>query len=86
MEVWKSLNVDKYPLKIQHQTVKDQGVTTRASTKERPIEIGNSNRIKNTSTSDAVRIWNLAPTTVTDCKTLYQVKNAIKVYIKQLPM
>ena len=39
-----------------------------------------------TSVSDAVRIWNLAPESVVDAKSLYQAKNAIKRYVKCLPI
>ena len=46
----------------------------------------NSATVQNTSTSDAIKIWNQAPTSVTECKTLHQVKTAIKAYCKSLPI
>ena len=86
LEIWKAMNVEGYPLKIKQQTVQEVGATTRASRKGRPINIGLSKSVRNTSTSDAVRIWNLAPDTVTESKTIYQVKSQIKSYVKTLPI
>ena len=86
LEMWKALNVGDYPLTIKRQNVPVIGVATRASENGRPIEIGKSNTMKNTSTSDAIRIWNLAPDSVTDATSLYQVKNAIRCYVKCLPV
>ena len=36
--------------------------------------------------SDTVRIWNVAPGKVTEAKTLYAGKNAIKGYVESLPI
>ena len=78
LEVWKALNFQDYPLKITLQTVPETGTTTRASLKGRPIEMGRTNLLKSMSTSDAIRIWNLAPASINESAALYQVKNAIK--------
>ena len=86
LEGWKALNIEQYPLKIKQQTSNVSTMTTRASTKGRPIEIGRSNVLQSTSTSDTIRVWNLAPVSITESKSLYQVKNAIKEYIKTIPI
>ena len=86
LEMWKALHIDNYPLKIKKQTVNEEGVSTRASKTGRPIEIGRSNFTRNTSTCDAIRIWNLAPASITEANSLYQAKNAIKSFIKLLPL
>ena len=36
--------------------------------------------------NDAIRIWNQLPSVVTDCKTLSQLKNTTKTYVKTLPI
>ena len=64
-----TLKVEDYPLKIHQQESPSNGVVTRAAESGRPIEIGKSNLTKNTSTSDAIRIWNQAPTSVTEIVT-----------------
>ena len=86
LEIWKALNVEDYPLKIVQQSTREGGVTTRAAEKGRPVNIGKSNITQNTSTSDAVRIWNLAPESLTDSKTIYQAKNQIKCFVRTLPI
>ena len=86
LEVWKSQNLDNYPLEIKKQEVSESLVTTRAASNGRLVEIGRSAKTQNSSVSDAIRIWNSAPDSVTKSKTLYQVKNAIKAYIVSLPL
>ena len=86
LEIWKALNVEDYPLKVNQQTKSKCGATTRASEKGRPINIGKTNTTQNTSTSDAIRIWNLAPAALTESKTIYQAKNQIKCFVKTLPI
>ena len=87
LEIWKALNIEDYPLEIRQQAIPTTGMTTRASGKGRPIEIGKSNITQEgTSTSDAIRISNLSPENVTNAKTLYQAKNSIRSYVKSLPI
>ena len=73
-EIWKAIHVDDYPLQVKQQEVPVSGMTTRAAEKGRPIEIGKSNLTQNSCVSDAIRIWNLAPATVTNAKSLYLAK------------
>ena len=84
--MWKALNVEDYPLKIKQQIRNENGVTTRASEKGRPINIGKTNTTQNTSTSDAIRIWNICPDIIKDSKTVYQAKSQIKAFVKTLPI
>ena len=84
--MWKALNVEDYPLKIKQQIRNENGVTTRASEKGRPINIGKTNITQNTSTSDAIRIWNICPDIIKDSKTVYQAKSKIQAFVKTLPI
>ena len=86
LETWKALFMEDYPLQIPLQSVPTQGMSTRAAIKGKPIEIGRSNATRNTSTSDAIRIWNLAPATITEATNLYLAKKEIKAFVKLLPM
>ena len=85
-EVWKALNVENYPLKIAQQSINVSGVSTRADQKGGPMEIGKKLLTQKTSTSDAIRIWNLAPPNVTESKTIHLAKKEIKSYVKLLPI
>ena len=86
LEVWKALNVVDYPLKVAQQKVPELGMSTWAAEKGKPIEIGKSNLTRNSSISDAIRVWNLSPENITLSRTIYQVKNAIKNYVRSLPV
>ena len=86
LEVWKAMNFNDNPLKIELQSAPVVGVTTRASKKGRPIDIGCTNNTQKSSISDSIRIWNEAPSNVTESTSIFQVKNAIKIYVKSLPI
>ena len=86
LEVWKALNVPKYPLTIKLQSENHDGVSTRADRKEKPCEIGRSSLTKKTCISDAIRLWNLAPLCIKQSKTILEAKREIKKYAKSLPI
>ena len=78
VEIWKAINVDDYPLKVKHQERNDSRVSTRADTKEKPIEIGKSLLAQKTCVSDAIGLWNMAPELITKSISLSQAKTEIK--------
>ena len=86
LEVWKTQNLDNYPLEIKKQEISESIAATRAASNGRLREIGRSVKTQNSAVSDAIRIWNLAPDSITKSKTLYQAKNAIKSHIVSLPL
>ena len=86
LEIWKALNLEDYPLQIKQQSAPLTGMTTRADLKGKAIEIGRSNLTKSTSVSDSIRVWNLAPDSVTGAKSVSIAKKAIKDYVKNLPI
>ena len=86
LEVWKSQKITNYPLKIAKQTIDENICTTRASAQGRLIEIGKTTTTKNTLTSDAIRIWNMAPKDITESTSVWQAKEKIKAYAKSLPI
>ena len=78
--------MEDYPLVIKQQKVPVIGVSTRAAEKGKPIEIGKTSVTQNSSISDSIRIWNLAPDNVTESNSLYQAKKNIKSFVKWLPI
>ena len=86
LEIWKARNVVGYPLQIEQQSVNPDGVSTRADAKGRLVEIGKSNAVQKSCVSDAIRLWNLAPTVISNCNSLYSVKKEIKKFARQLPI
>ena len=86
LEVWKALNVPKYPLKIKQQSENHERTRTRADVKKRPCEIGRTTLTKKTCVSDAIRLWNLSPDGIKESETVYKAKTEIKRFVKTLPM
>ena len=86
LEIWKSLNISSYPLKIKKKNTVENRLNTRAYISKRPVEIGLREITRNTSISDAIRIWNRAPMSVTTCQTVYQAKKEIKLFVRSLPI
>ena len=78
IEIRIAINVDDYPLKVKHQERNDSRVSTRADTKEKPIEIGKSLLAQKTCVSDAIGLWNMAPELITKSISLSQAKTEIK--------
>ena len=86
LEIWKALNVKDYPLTIKKQENNEMGMSTRADSAGRPVEIGKTTLTQKTSVSDSIHLWNRAPIKVTGCVTIAQVKKEIRNYVKQLPV
>ena len=84
-EIWKSLNVPNYPIQINKQSPNANGPATRADTNSRLIETGNSCLSSRTCINDAVKIWNQLPSSITECKSFYQIKKQAKIFAKTLP-
>ena len=86
VEIWKALNVEDYPLKIDQQAIAENRVSTRADSIGRLIEIGKSNLVQKSCISDAIRLWNSAPDKVTCSKSMAQAKSEIKKFVRLLPI
>ena len=86
LEIWKSLIIVDYPLDIQLQEIREGVATTRAATRGLPCDIGRSQLTQSTCISDAIKLWNTAPTCITESKSLYQAKREIKKFVKSLPI
>ena len=82
----KALNIVDYPLSIELQTLNSMRVSTRAALKGRPIEVGLSTLTQKTCVSDAIKLWNVAPLTITGSLSLYQAKKEIHSFVRKLPV
>ena len=60
-EVWKALNIPKFPIKVSKQQTPTDSRITRGVTNGKIIEEGSSNLIVNSFIGDATRLWNRAP-------------------------
>ena len=82
IEVWKSINVEGYPLTLDPYTNPHRTVTIKLRPQtNRTFE--DSSRLKISSQSfctDAARLWNLAPATIKTATTLTGAKTSILKY------
>ena len=85
-EIWKSINIENYPIQIEKQTPHENGPNTRACTGGRLIESGSSCLSQKTCINDAVRIWNQLPVSITGCNSFNQIKKQAKLFAKTLPI
>ena len=68
-EVWKALNIENYPLKIEKHNVNDIMAATRACTSGKLIEMGKSIITQKTYKNDAIKLWNSLHKHVQTCTT-----------------
>ena len=84
LEIWKSINIADYPLKVTQQSTEREGISTRADIRNKPVEIGRKDLTRKTCISDAVRVWNKAPIKVTTSLTVFKTKKEIKEFVRSL--
>ena len=86
LEIWKSLKVPDYPLQLKQQGQQQSGLITRACSNGKLCEIGKSNLTQNTCISDAIRLWNKAPVSVTSSESVHTAKREIRKFVLTLPI
>ena len=80
--MWKAVNYSNYPLDIEKMKPACNGRETRRVTQENLLEP----TTLNTFIGNATRIWNKAPCTIKNVKTIGAAKKEIKKYCKTLPI
>ena len=85
-ETWKSVNIQNYPTRL---------ITTKEISSTREVRGGTRRQFEETArlkvskmsfVYDAARLWNNAPQTIKECKTLASAKREIKKYCRTLPI
>ena len=86
IEVWKSINITDYPIqwKSRAELIKKEGL--KSSNKPDLVIKGRTVIQDSTFINDTARVWNTAPQDLKNCKSLYSVKNQIKIYSRTLPI
>ena len=83
LEVWKSHNVNDYPIKFQVVT---NDCFTRAVSNGDLVEPGRTDLVKSSYINDASKVWNNSPKDIKECTSIWAAKKAIKLFVKQLPI
>ena len=88
IEVWKSINVQGHPLKMNPYS--EHNSDLRQALRERPNRVYNDTAkfvvSQNSFHVDAAKIWNRAPKAVTAAKTINELKKATMTFVKTLPI
>ena len=85
-EIWKILNVENYPqMGIQKQN-REGPMLSRAASRGDLLVKGKTELRQSTFINDASKIWNNAPLTIKQSKTISSAKIEIKKFVKTLPI
>ena len=82
VEMWKSKNIDNYPIKPDKITVTENGTSTRSAT----AGCFRLNETPSTFIGDATRLWNQAAVELKSAKTLKSAKELATKFAKELPI
>ena len=85
-EIWKAINVPKFPIKVMKQETPIDSRTTRGVTNGKLIEEGSSTLIINSCIGDATRLWNRAPEGIKNSNIIATAKSEIKKFVLTLPL
>ena len=85
-EIWKILNIEDYPIKIALNSANKDQMATRSMSNSTPIEQGSTALLAKTCISDAIKLWNIAPSEIKACTSLHCLKKRLKEFAKTLPI
>ena len=85
-EMWKATRDTKYPIKVDVIQEKQTGIGTRRNQSIQIQETGRTNVVIQSFVGDAARLWNKAPAEIKLAKTISSAKQAIKKFVKTLPV
>ena len=85
-EIWKSTHVQNYPIQCQKISDKLGSNSTRASSRGDLILEASTHKSQGTFLNDAIKIWNEAPFSIKNSKSLATAKKEIKKFVVTLPV
>ena len=85
-EIWKSTHVENYPIQCQKISDKLGSNSTRASSRGDLILKASTHKSQGTFLNDAIKIWNEAPFSIKNSKSLATAKKEIKKFVVTLPV
>ena len=86
VEMWKSATQEKYPVKMERMRSGENERVTRGSKGIKFKEKKRTTLRKNSFIGDGAKLWNNAPETIRNAKSIDSAKKAIKTYCKTLPI
>ena len=86
LEIWKSVHIRDYPIKTMMVQRSENIVNTRAASNGVLMENQITTQSQRTFLNDAIHIWNLCPTDIKSCPSIFSAKKSIKEFVKSLPL
>ena len=86
VEIWKSINTTGYPIEWLKRCDEQKREGLKTSNKPELLIKGKSKIQSQTFVNDAALLWNRAPKSIKECKTLATAKKQIKIFINTLPL
>ena len=88
VEVWKSLNREGYPIRLEpyNHNLPNQTHNLRPKPNRTLNDYCRLRKFESSFAIDAARIWNAAPKEITCASSLNSAKNAVRLYCKSLPV
>ena len=84
--MWKAICDVDHPFNLEKRCSGPECRSMRSISKEILPVKSFSELSKNTFTNEGIKAWSLAPVTIKDCYTYASVKNAIKKFVKTIPI
>ena len=85
-EMWKTIHIEKYPIKTVQITTNAVNMNTRARSAGLLFMPKVTCLSERTFINDAIHIWNQVPNEIKECTTLHSAKKAIKSFVATLPI
>ena len=85
-EVWKAMQDQHHPMKIEKVIHGDSACLTRSVMKGDLKEFGKTEMVQSTYLSDASKVWNKCPININESLTLGVAKKTIKAFVSTLPI
>ena len=85
-EMWKSVHINNYPIKTAMIQRSEDSMNTRAVSTGVLVEARLSGLSQKTFLNDAIHIWNLAPSDLKRCPSIFSAKKSIKTFVSTLPL
>lgn len=76
--LWKAKNEENYPVRIEFRMADENEMGTKEDTSGRAVKTGKTSKVKTTFVGVATKLWNRAPTSITQAEPLKGAKREIK--------
>ena len=85
-EMWKAVRDEDHPFNLEKKIAGPDNRSMRSISNGTLTLLGHSDLTKNTFINDGIKAWNSVPNSIKECNSYASAKNAIKKFVKTLPI